>query len=136
MSDLKTLINEYEEQRKKTKAAEGTLEEKKRKIADVKWYGDFDHKYQRPSDKCVGQCTTEFLSYDEWRYKDEITEIEYCPNFEKIDGCKKTECPGYQNYINYLDAKQKHETEDHKLWNYPLHVMIAAYFKRKFNKNR
>lgn len=123
-------IQEYIEKESARKQAAENLEQKKREIADVRWFGDFT-AFKRPKDKCVGQYTEEFLSYEEWRYKDEITTIKYCPEFEKKYGCKKTDCPGYQKYREYLKAKSDYDKAEREAWSYPLWVMFASLFKRQ-----
>lgn len=56
--------------------------------------------------------------------------FEYCPCFEQKDGCKKTDCPGYKNYINYCEALDDNEVEEEKLYSYPLWVRFLGLFQR------
>ena len=56
--------------------------------------------------------------------------FEYCPNFKQKDGCKKTDCPGYKNYVNYCEAIQDNEVEEKKLYSYPLWVRFLGLFQR------
>ena len=127
----KELIKEYDEKKKSVQDLEKKLEQSKREIA--KFFSDFA-EFQRPKDKCVGQYTEEFLSYDEWRYKDTITTIQYCPEFQKQGGCNNVDCPGYQKYGEYLKAKSDYENAEHELWSYPLWVMLMSFLQRKIRR--
>ena len=107
----------------------GIFKDKERQIIDVKHFSDFT-AFQRPKDKCIGQYTEEYVTYDEWRYKDEITTTQYCPEFQKKYGCDKTDCPGYKKYCEYINAKRDYEKAEHESLSYPLWVIIGALFQR------
>ena len=50
--------------------------------------------------------------------------------FEQKGGCKKTDCPGYKNYVNYYEAKNENEIAEQKLAKYPLWVRFLGIFQR------
>ena len=106
------------------------LKEKERAISDIQHFSDFS-TFQRPQDKCIGQYTEEYVSYDEWRYKDEITTTQYCPEFEKKYGCFKTDCPNYQKYREYRKAKNDYDRVNRESLGYPLRELFGWLFGKE-----
>lgn len=113
----------------KQKAAE-ILEQKKLAITDTQHFGDFS-AFQRPVDKCIGRYTEEYVTYDEWRYKDEITTTQYCPEFQKKYGCFKTDCPNYPKYQEYRRAKNDYEKIKHESLGYVLFGWLCKKEKQE-----
>ena len=131
-----SLIQKYELQRNVVKDAEQVMIEKRKEITFNKSYMD-EPKPIKPKDKCIGWTFMEYESdYEYEGHIATIPEVEYCPKYEEDCVCKNTKCPGYQKYVDYIAAKKKYEAEDHELMKYPLWVMIAACFKRKFSRNK
>lgn len=137
MSSMKENVNEkIKEYKLQKQSTEKALEVLREKIVNISFVGGENDLKISPQkqNKCIGSYYWTFLSYEEYRYKDEINIFKYCPKFGKTNGCKKTDCPGHQNYEEYILAEKNYQTEEKKLWKYPLWVMILACFKKDKTK--
>lgn len=137
ISSAKEFVNEkVEELEVQVQSTEKALKILQEKIINISIVGGEEDKHVTPQElqelnKCIASYYWTFLSYDEYRYKDDINILKYCPNFQKPDNCKKIKCSGYQNYEEYVQAEKIFETEKEKLVTHPWWVMIVLRLKQK-----
>lgn len=112
------------------KEAAKILEQKKLAITDTQHFSDIS-AFQRPVDKCIEQYTEEYVTYDEWRYKDEIITTQYCLEFQRKYGCFKTDCPNYPKYQEYRKAKNDYEKIKRESLGYMLFGWLFENDKEK-----
>lgn len=123
------IIKEYNIQKQKTEEARIALQES---IENISFTGGEQESSIPPEtkNKCIGVFYWTFVSYDEWRYEDDITIFKYCPKFSLYKECKNSKCPGYENYLKYRQAKNNYDVAERELSLYPLWVKIYARFQK------
>lgn len=122
------MIEEYKLQKQKVEEARKILQEN---IENISFTGGEREASIPPEkkNKCIGAFYWTFVSYEEWRYKDDINLFTYCPKFSLHKECKNVECPGHDNHLKYRKARRDFDKEEAKLWEYPLIVRLIAKFQ-------
>ena len=130
------LIENYKLQKQRTEEAAKIYAEMEDAITDCEYSEHAAFRYKKPKIKCIGVYKWDFLSYEEWRYKDTMYNFVKCPEFEKAGGCKASNCIYHKDYMNYCIAKNNYEMAKKELRKYPLWVMFIMLFQRKTKNSK
>ena len=117
------LIQEYNIKKQHVKDLRKILNDKEGMIF-------FSVDYNESASFYTGKCIVQYVSMEPPVYDDYprvYQERKRCNNFGK---CNLPACRGYNNYINYVNAKKDYENAKQELKKYPYWIRFCSIFCR------
>lgn len=121
--EISKTIQEYNIKKNQTTKLYWIWRDKKRNI----WFGR-DYRVEPSFEN--GECICEYMFVEPavcGEYEPTYGETSYCENF---DNCKRKDCKGYKNYVDYVKALKDYNDAKQELKKYPWWIRFAAHFQR------